>query len=137
MRSGTHGSSVGIVRWIGVPSPLVWPSSAARGCVEAGGHEDGAALGVELEHLGRVGREEEAVLDGPLAHVVGPAASTVMSRASILVSRSTSARARRRRVGGEWSPEALSVGRRDFEGQPLQRPVAAALDRGRARRAAG
>ena len=30
MRSGTHGSSVGIVTMIGVPSPAAWPSSAAR-----------------------------------------------------------------------------------------------------------
>ena len=30
MRSGTHGWSVGMVSMIGVPSPAVWPSSAAR-----------------------------------------------------------------------------------------------------------
>ena len=30
MRSGTHGSSVGIVSMIGVPSPAFWPSSRAR-----------------------------------------------------------------------------------------------------------
>ena len=30
MRSGTHGASVGMVSMIGVPSPAVWPSAAAR-----------------------------------------------------------------------------------------------------------
>ena len=30
MRSGTHGSAVGMVTMIGVPSPEVWPRSRAR-----------------------------------------------------------------------------------------------------------
>ena len=30
MRSGTHGSFVGIVTMIGVPSPVFWPSCCAR-----------------------------------------------------------------------------------------------------------
>ena len=67
MRSGTHGSSVGIVAMIGVPSPAPWPRSRGPLGVEAGGHEDRAALGVEVEHLGCVGRQEEPVVDGPLA----------------------------------------------------------------------
>ena len=29
MRSGTHGLSVGMVTWTGVPSPTAWPRSAA------------------------------------------------------------------------------------------------------------
>ena len=29
IRSGTQGSSVGIVMWTGVPSPTFWPRSAA------------------------------------------------------------------------------------------------------------
>ena len=29
MRSGTHGFSVGIVMWTGVPSPTFWPRAAA------------------------------------------------------------------------------------------------------------
>ena len=30
MRSGTHGFPVGMVRWIGVPSPRRWPRALAR-----------------------------------------------------------------------------------------------------------
>ena len=41
--------------------------------VELGGHEHGAARGVEVEYLGRVGREEEAVLQRPLADLVAAA----------------------------------------------------------------
>ena len=41
--------------------------------VEAGGQEDRAALGVEVEHLGRVGRQPEAVRLGPRADVVAAA----------------------------------------------------------------
>ena len=37
--------------------------------VELDGHEDRAALGVERQHLRRVGREEEAVIARPRAHV--------------------------------------------------------------------
>ena len=43
------------------------------GGVEAGGHEDLAAAAVEVEHLGRVGREEEAVVARPLADLVAAA----------------------------------------------------------------
>ena len=40
-----------------------------RVAVEDGRQEDRAALGVEVEHLGRVGRQAEAVLLGPDGHV--------------------------------------------------------------------
>ena len=58
---------------IGVPCPACWPRSAARLRVELRGHEHRAPLGVEVEDLGRVGREEEPVLDGPLPHLVATA----------------------------------------------------------------
>ena len=35
MRSGTHGLSVGMVRWTGVPSPTAWPRSAAASASKA------------------------------------------------------------------------------------------------------
>ena len=61
------GSSVGMVSLIGVPSPGCWPSAARRAGVETGGHEDRAALRVVVEHLGRIGGEQEPVIDGPPA----------------------------------------------------------------------
>ena len=67
IRSGTHGLSVGIVMWTGVPSPTAWPRVGGRVGIEHGGQEDRDAGGVEVEHLGRVGREAEAVVRGPLA----------------------------------------------------------------------
>ena len=73
IRSGTHGWSVGIVSMIGVPSPACWPELGGAGGVEAGGHEDLAAAAVEVEHLGRVGREQEAVVGGPAADLVAAA----------------------------------------------------------------
>ena len=73
MRSGTHGSSVGIVTMIGVPCPACLAELGRPAGVELRGHEDGAALGVEVEDLGRVRGEEEAVLDGPLPHLVAAA----------------------------------------------------------------
>ena len=65
MRSGTHGSVVGMVMWTGVPSPIGLAALQRGIRVEAGGQEDGAPLGVEVEHLGRVGRQPEAVLRWP------------------------------------------------------------------------
>ncbi len=47
-----------------VPGPETLIRSTAR--VEPHRHEDRAALGVEVEHLGRVRRQEEAVLAGPV-----------------------------------------------------------------------
>ena len=73
IRSGTHGSSVGIVTMIGVPWPADCPSSRRPRRVEPGGHEDGAALGVEVEDLGGVRGEEEPVVDGPLPDLVAAA----------------------------------------------------------------
>ena len=65
--AGPTGSSVGIVMWTGVPSPTAWPRAAAASRVERGGEEDRRAGGVEVEHLGRVGREAEAVVGRPRA----------------------------------------------------------------------
>ena len=67
MRSGTHGLSVGIVMWTGVPSPTAWPRCGGGIGVEHGREEDRPARGVEVEDLGRVGREAEAVVRRPLA----------------------------------------------------------------------
>ena len=50
---------------IGVPSPARLAELGGAGGVEAGGHEDLAAAAVEVEHLGRVGREQEAVVARP------------------------------------------------------------------------
>ena len=52
--------------WTGVPSPTCWPRAFGRIGVERRGEEDRAALGVEVEDLGRVGREPEAVGGRPL-----------------------------------------------------------------------
>ena len=65
MRSGTHGLAVGMVRWIGVPSPSALAAGRGPAGVEAGRHEDRAARGVEVEHLGGVERQPEAVLAWP------------------------------------------------------------------------
>ena len=73
MRSGTHGSSVGIVRWTGVPSPCCWPRSLAAPPSNTAARKIGDALGVEVEHLGCIGREPEAVVRGPLADGVAAA----------------------------------------------------------------
>ena len=62
-----------MVMWIGVPCPLRQALLGRPGGVELGGEEHRAALGVEVEHLGRVGREEEAVVDRPLADGVAAA----------------------------------------------------------------
>ena len=93
MRTGTHGSSVGIVAMIGVLSPTPWPSSRRALGVELGGHEHRAARGVEVEHLGGVGRSRKPLSSAHAPTSSPPPASTVMSRASICVSRmiSTSA----------------------------------------------
>ena len=137
IRSGTHGSSVGIVTMIGVPSPGRWPSSAARDGVEPGGHEDRAALGVEVEHLGRVGGEEEAVLDGPRPHLVA-AALEDGDVEGVDLRLEDHLGARRRVVGAAPAARSpSSSGRRDLLGQALQGPVAAALHRRSGRRAAG
>ena len=58
---------------IGVPSPVCLAELLRARRVEAGGHEDRAAARVEVEHLGRVGREQEAVVDRPLADRVAAA----------------------------------------------------------------
>jgi len=59
--------------------------------IEGRGEEDRAALGVEVEDLGSVGREAEAVLRRPLADVRGAAAEDGDVEASILTFMSSSA----------------------------------------------
>ena len=126
MRSGTHGSSVGMVAMIGVLSPARLAELGGAPGVELGGHEHRAALGVEVEHLGRVRATARSRSPAPTRRPRRPRpSSTVMSRASISVSRmiSTSAAAclaTRRHL-------RRTLGRRDLLGEALQRPVATPL----------
>ena len=53
--------------WSSIADVLATRLSRVR--IEAGGHEDGAAPGVEVEDLRCVGWEPEAVIGGPLADV--------------------------------------------------------------------
>ena len=86
------GSGVGITTWIGVPSPTLHALVGGAFGVEPGRQEDRAALGVELQHLGRVGRQEEPVVASPRCRRRrAPPLRTVMSSASISASSSTSA----------------------------------------------
>ena len=104
--------------------------AAGRGgfAIERGGQEDLAAGRVELEHLGRIRREAEAVVLGPDADLVGAAAQDRdVERVDRdfhedlgAVTRGRGAtRARRGRTRGP------GVG---LDAEPLERPVAALLD---------
>ena len=127
MRSGTHGLSVGMVMCTGVPSPSCLAALAGGVGVEDRGQEDRTALGVEVEHLGRIRRQAEAVLVAHRPTSSPPPLSTVRSSASILVSSSTSTPCR---VGrdGRGRERATRLRWLRFADQSLQRPVAALLD---------
>ena len=100
------------------------------GAVEAGGHEDGAALGVEVEHLRRVGRQQEAVGTRPVAD--RPAAALEhrdVERVDLGVEQLTR---RCGRLGGlNASETGVLHDRVHLAHQALQGPVAAPLDVGR------
>ena len=73
MRSGTHGLAVGIVD---VHRRAVADGLAALGGrvrVEHGRQEDRTSRRVEVEDLGRIGRQPEPVLRRPTADLVGAA----------------------------------------------------------------
>ena len=129
MRRGTHGLPVGMVRWIGVPSPRRWPRVVGPAGVEAGGHEDRAAGGVEVEHLGGVDRQPEAVLAGPVAD--GPAAAAEHGDVEGVDPGREQLLGRLAAVGGERGrPQRLRL-RLGLADQPLQGPLAALADVGR------
>ena len=129
MCSGTHGSFTGIVSMIGVPSPVLWPSVLRARRVEARGHEDRAAAAVEVEHRRRVGRQQEPVVDGPLADLGAAALQDGdVERVDLRLDRIT---CRARSPPPAWPRRrrtSASLGRRDLALEPLQRPAAAALD---------
>ena len=89
----------------------------ARG-VEAGGHEDLRAVRVEVEHLGRVGREEEPVVDRPLTdRVTATAQDGDVERVDLRLlhhlgaspARSTRRRRRTRPAGPAARPRAAAA----------------------------
>ena len=125
MRSGTHGFGVGITTWIGVPSPTLHALVGGAFRVEPGRQEDRAALGVELEHLRRVGGQEEPVLGRPGAHGFRPALEDRDVERVDLGLEEHPRLAGRRTVGAGGE---LGHGRLDLELQALQRPVAALHD---------
>ena len=95
------------------------------GGVEAGGHEDLAAVAVEVEHLGGIRREEEAVVAGPAADLVAAALEhRDVEGVDLLLEDHLGAIGVERRSGG--LERALGGGRGDLLGQALERPVAAA-----------
>ena len=100
------------------------------GCrVEAGGHEDRASGGVEVEDLGGVGREQEAVLLGPAADLVASALEDRDLEGVDLRLEDDLGAAVARGAGGAQR-EGFAGGRRDLTLEALQRPVPAPLDAG-------
>src|SRR5262249_27866301 len=98
--------------------------------IEACGHEDRAAARVEVEHLRRVGREQETVIDSPLAHCVAAALQDrEVERVDLRLLQYFDAVRPMARVGHQRG--LLERRRRDLTLEPLQGPAAAALDLGR------
>ncbi len=123
MRSGTHGIVRGDRRHDRRAVAFALAQLGGATGVELGGHEHRAALGVEVEHFGCVGGQQEPVLQRPLPDLVTTARSTVMSSASISVSSRISTSAAARAVAAVVSLPHRQV-RRDFLGQALQSPIA-------------
>ena len=117
-----------MVMWTGVPSPICWPRCLGRVAVEDRGEEDRAALGVEVEHFRRVGREAEAVLVGPVGHV--RAAALEHGQVERVDARFQHHLDARRRAPALGAAAASGARRRRFADQSLQGPGAAALDAG-------
>ena len=94
--------------------------------VEDGGEEDRAARGVEVEDLGRVGREPEAVVRGPRADLVGAALEDGdVERVDPDLHEDLGAVARPRPPAASARRSGLRLGLAD---EALERPVAALLD---------
>ena len=96
--------------------------------VEPGGHEDGTTARVEVEHLGRVGRQQETVVDGPLADRL-PAAAQDGDVEGVDLGLEDHLR----RGGGLRDPverQRLRDGRLHLALESLQGPVAAAFHLG-------
>ena len=99
------------------------------GRVEPRRHEDRAARRVEIEHLGRVGSQEVAVLERPPADFVA-ASPKDRDVEGVDLRLEQHLRFSRRVVRG-GREQALGRGRRYLERESLECPVTAALDRGR------
>ncbi len=96
--------------------------------IEGGRHEDRRALGVEVEDLGRIGGQAEAVVLGPQPNLV---AATAEDRDIERVDRrleqdlGLAACSHRPRLANSARSRVRRIG---FENQPLERPVATTLD---------
>ena len=112
-----------------MPSPAGEALRDRGGGVELGGHEVGRAAGVELERVGRVVGEREALLGGPVGD--RPAAA-LQDRDVERVDADLLEDLRRRRPSGAAAlRRRLGHRGRDLLLEALQRPVPAALDLGR------
>jgi hypothetical protein len=97
--------------------------------VEARRHEDRGSASVEVEHLGGVGRQQEPVLDRPLADRVAATPQHGDVERVDLGFEENLGVARAQRCAGRLE-RSVVVGHRDLLLQALQGPVAAALDLG-------